>query len=213
MLGGVERRPRPPAHGCSSTRQLPRRDLVARPGMERTDGAGVRRAHLVLHLHRLDDDEQRAGVDRMARRDQHLRDPAVHRREQCAGGARRGCGTALEASVDDGDLGAGGEPPAGVAVAAEGGADLAAVDLGARPRRRRRCRGARRGRRSGAARRRSGRRGRRGCRSGASSRLAADDDRHAAWPPPATTTSRARAAPGARAAAGRAAAAASASSR
>ena len=133
--------------------------------MERADGAGARRAQLVLHLHRLDHDQQRAGLDRVARRDQHLRDPAVHRREQLAGGAaprfrpgrggghrrrrsrRRRRATSWRRRRGRRWRGPGGRRSR------------------PRPRRRRRCRGVRRGRRSGAARRRSGRRGRRGCRS------------------------------------------------
>ena len=130
-LGGVDG-----AAAARLTAAAPPGIAAPRPGRpaaacERADGAGARRAQLVLHLHRLDDDQQRAGVDRVrpAATCTCVTRPLIGARSSPAARAERR-GAALEAGVDDGELGAGGEPPAGVAVAAEGGADLAAVDLG-----------------------------------------------------------------------------------
>ena len=45
--------------------------------------------HLVLHLHRLDDDQRLAGDDRVAGRDEHAQHGAGHRRHERAGRDRR----------------------------------------------------------------------------------------------------------------------------
>ena len=131
-LGGVEPAPQPHGSRLQLHQALPRRDLVARPDVQRGDGAGARRAQLVLHLHRLDDDEQRAGVDRVrrARRSTCVTRPCIGassspgraRPTSRHGRCRRASTTASSAPSASHQL-ASPSP-------AKGGADLAAVDLG-----------------------------------------------------------------------------------
>ena len=99
----------------------------ARRGRPSTDAVG-RRDDLVLHLHRLDDDERLPGGDRVAGGDEHAQHVAGHRRDERAGGELgrrvRVAGEQAERHVPV----VGVDEPA-VAVAPDGVAAAHAVDL------------------------------------------------------------------------------------
>ena len=78
---------------CSSSQSAagPGRCRPARPAATWTSAHGAvgRREHLVLHLHRLDDDERLAGRHGVAGGDEHAQHGARHRRDERPGGERR----------------------------------------------------------------------------------------------------------------------------
>ena len=66
--------------GIERRERIARRDDVARPGRERCDASRTEGAHLVLHLHRLDDGDDRADLDVLPDLDHHRGDASGERR-------------------------------------------------------------------------------------------------------------------------------------
>ena len=103
----------PPLVGVHDREDATRLDLVAFGHLDRHHRAGCCGVDGVLHLHRLEDDENLAGFDDVSRSDRHPHDTARHRGEGRTGG--RLLGTGREPLVLD-----------------QGGTPVGSVDVGRR---------------------------------------------------------------------------------
>ena len=99
------RRPLPLALTRSTTTTSPGADRVAGRDLDRLHDAGLLGVDGVLHLHRLEDDDGVAGLDRLADLDVHLDDRALHRHDDLARAAAEDAGVVLTTGLERGALG------------------------------------------------------------------------------------------------------------
>src|SRR5919106_6254412 len=97
--------------GCDDADDLTRLDRLARGNGELCDTTGAVRAHLFLHLHRLDDAENLTGIDVVALGDLHCEHRALHRADDRILASPARAATTRSLATTPGQLGEGGLGP------------------------------------------------------------------------------------------------------